>query len=532
MHVGGPLDPEGGTLVYNPRPTDIPAAANVDVPDQTFPRVSGPLHDPTALLYVRLEDLEPIDAGLRACEDQPARGNRPFKPGVARVGCPVRLKAGAPVEPVILRANAGDCIQVTLFNRLPETAPDLAGYNTLLPMIIRDRQAAFQAGEPANSVTTFNNNLIRPSSYVGLHPQMVEYDVNKGDGTVVGLNPADQIAPPDSQVTYTWYAGHLSKVEAECVGRGRGGRDPNPNQRCVDLVPTPVEFGGSNLTPADVIKQGQKGLIGAFIVEPVGSVWHDSLGALEQVPNRQDGGYTTVGTRADMTIESAFEITPPFIFEDMVAVIQKGQNHRFADGTAVPNIASEGGGIPEDSHDAGQKGINYGTEPAWFRFELAADADLGNGAAGSFGAQADAWKLYSNNLNSYGDPWTSVFTATAGDEVRMRVLQPTGVGRGTTFTLHGHIWSRDPYLPENPGCLFTPGVDCGVSSVEIGDNPKAWYLNGQESITPYNQFDIVLPSAGGVNAVDNTDYLFRDQASFGNTDGIWGILRVNPAATP
>ncbi|NIS76818.1 MAG: hypothetical protein GTO00_04180, partial [Deltaproteobacteria bacterium] len=532
MHVGGPLDPEGGTLVYNPRPTDIPAAANVDVPDQTFPRVSGPLHDPTALLYVRLEDLEPIDAGLRACEDQPARGNRPFKPGVARVGCPVRLKAGAPVEPVILRANAGDCIQVTLFNRLPETAPDLAGYNTLLPMIIRDRQAAFQAGEPANSVTTFNNNLIRPSSYVGLHPQMVEYDVNKGDGTVVGLNPADQIAPPDSQVTYTWYAGHLSKVEAECVGRGRGGRDPNPNQRCVDLVPTPVEFGGSNLTPADVIKQGQKGLIGAFIVEPVGSVWHDSLGALEQVPNRQDGGYTTVGTRADMTIESAFEITPPFIFEDMVAVIQKGQNHRFADGTAVPNIASEGRGIPEDSHDSGQKGINYGTEPAWFRFGVAAEANFGSGLG-----LVDGEKMFSNTLTG-GDPWTAVFTAPPGREARIRLLMPTGVGRGTTFDLHGHVWARDPYLPENRDCLtatsglgdgITPlafgGTGCGLSSVSIGHNPLAWYLGGQESVTPYAHFDVVLPSAGGVNSVTG-DYLFRDHASFGVTDGIWGILRV------
>jgi hypothetical protein len=36
---------------------------------------------------------------------------------------------------------------------------------------------------------------------------------------------------------------------------------------------------------------------------------------------------------------------------------------------------------------------------------------------------------------------------------------------------------------------------------------------------------VVLDSAGGENAVTG-DYLFRDQASFGNTDGIWGIMRV------
>jgi hypothetical protein len=38
---GGPLKPAGGTLVYNPRDGQ------------------GPLHDPTAMMYVRLDDLEP-----------------------------------------------------------------------------------------------------------------------------------------------------------------------------------------------------------------------------------------------------------------------------------------------------------------------------------------------------------------------------------------------------------------------------------------------------------------------------------------
>jgi hypothetical protein len=99
----------------------------------------------------------------------------------------------------------------------------------------------------------------------------------------------------------------------------------------------------------------------------------------------------------------------------------------------------------------------------------------------------------------------------------MRLLMPTGVGRGTTFDLHGHLWQRDPYIAG------------AVPSQTIGDNPIGFYLGGQESVQPSGHFDIVLPSAGGANAVPG-DYLFRDHGSFGNTDGLWGIFRVEAPA--
>ncbi|HEY1404324.1 MAG TPA: hypothetical protein VGB05_09375, partial [Pyrinomonadaceae bacterium] len=70
----------GGTLIYNPRANQ-----------------GGQLHDPTAILYVRSTDLD-------------ANG---------------QLLPGTPVEPLVLRANAGDCINLTLTNRLPEQPPDL-----------------------------------------------------------------------------------------------------------------------------------------------------------------------------------------------------------------------------------------------------------------------------------------------------------------------------------------------------------------------------------------------------------------------
>ena len=204
---------------------------------------------------------------------------------------------------------------------------------------------------------------------------------------------------------------------------------------------------------------------------------------------------------------------------------QSGLNHRFVNGEAVPNIASEGAGLPEDSHDAGQKAINYGSEPAWFRFAIQPDAGFGNAGAANTLGSVDAELMFSNSLVGE-DPATPVFTVPKGRQTRMRVLSPAGVGRGSTFDLHGHVWARDPYLPEDPTCLTAPTLaNCGLSSVSIGTNPLAWYLGGQESWMPSGHFDVVLPLAGGKNKIAG-DYLFRDHASFGVTDGLWGILRV------
>ena len=275
---------------------------------------------------------------------------------------------------------------------------------------------------------------------------------------------------------------------------------------------TPVEFGGSNLLPADKVKQGQKGLSGALVIEPQGSTWTT---AGETQPDRQDG----VGLRE--TRAMATVTAPGGTFREGVAMFKKGQNHRFAGGGPVQNIAGEGGAVPEDSHDAGQMSINYGTEPMWFRFGYAPQTPFG-----ILANEPNPELAYSNGLAG-GDPFTPVFTATAGQEFRMRVMSATGAGRGTTFNLHGHAWQRDPYVCPGSADLGLAGkcMPGEVGAQAIGTNPIGMTLGGQESVTPAQHFEVRLPSAGGGNAVVG-DYLFRDQASFGNTSGLWGILRV------
>jgi hypothetical protein len=187
--------------------------------------------------------------------------------------------------------------------------------------------------------------------------------------------------------------------------------------------------------------------------------------------------------------------------------------------------------------------MNYGTEPMWFRFGLQPDAPFGN-TPGGFGAVANPENAYSNTLIG-GDPATPIFTAAPGAPVRLHVLNPTGVMRGSVFHLHGHMWQRSPYVCPGQDDGLGAGMagkcnwtDFGAANFEIGSraigvNPIGKYLGAQESILPAAHFDIVLPGdglgptggAGGVHKVPG-DYLFRDQGSFGNTQGLWGILRV------
>ena len=57
-------------------------------------------------------------------------------------------------------------------------------------------------------------------------------------------------------------------------------------------------------------------------------------------------------------------------------------------------------------------------------------------------------------------------------------------------------------------------------------NPIGFYMGAQDGVQPAQHYDIVpVNGAGGVNKVTG-DYLFHDQGSFGNTSGLWGILRV------
>jgi len=485
-HAGNwALNPAGGTLVYNPR---------------VGPLGQGPIHDPTAILYVRTADIDPVTG---------------------------KLFPNVKVEPLVLRAAAGDCIEVTLRNALPphveiplldlagvpvtttvtnpdgtvtvvpvtvtdSTMPDLATYSTIQGVVKRDRGIAGGVVTNPFGATTFQTNLVRPSGYVGLHPQLVAYDVTAADGTVVGINPLglgkSGVINPTTVGKFRWYAGDITATR---VQQGKNTK--------FNLVATPVEFGGSNLMPSDMVKQGAKSLVGALVIEPRGATWNEDT---DDATGRQTATVTVNGTT----------------FRDFSAVFTKALTQYYADSSPVEHINGEGVGIPEDSQDATGMAINYGIEPLWFRAGIPPQSDFGNLGFGGIDPQHDLF----SNAKVGGDPATPVFLADSTTPFRMRVTNPYGTSRGTTFQLHGHLWPRDPYIcpgikDDIPGrCATTV-----VGSQKIGENLQSFFQGGQESITPATHFDIVPTQTGSPG-----DYLFRDSASIGNASGLWGIIRV------
>ena len=246
--------------------------------------------DPNAVLFVRESDL---DSG--------------------------KLKSGVRVEPLILRAAAGDWIKLTLKNDLPNDT-------TSTPF---DQSFSFRYGNPFNELprlpgdkpndppaATVGEVPMKISQQVGLHPQLVAYDVTESNGINVGFNPTGTVGPGQSR-DYYWYAGELVQ------------KDGKP-------IETPVEFGATNLVAADLMLQTQFGMVGALIIEPVGTVWkEDTL-----TPSSHASGTVTKDNRP--------------LFRECVLVMQN----------MVKNLSPgrEDSANQIGGRDAGFGAVNYRTE--------------------------------------------------------------------------------------------------------------------------------------------------------------------------
>ncbi len=622
-NAGGTLDPDGGTLVYNRRTVNVPTitvAGEDGGPPTTFQGGDGPLNDPTALMYVRAEDVtdrfipdvspdvEPIINGISMPDQMDDRcyvikynkkgevTDKNFAPWTA--GCPVRLRDDAPVEPMVIRANAGDCIEINLRNKLADqateagtnqlvftsggtpvfdevlaiasggdlvradgtavagnviydTMPDLAGWQDLFWVVNRDLKNPVRPPE----MHFFNNNLVRPSALAGLHAQLVEYDASRDDGVVVGGNPQSVLARPGGQHTYRYYAGHIESVFQGTTTKG------NKVTRNFARIATPVEFGGTNLLSADRVKQPQKGLYGALIIEPEGACHPDSAQsqectppALELVADGQGSGTATRKTRAQVTVVA--DLGPAGsggTYDEAVSVAYRIANLRWKNGTAVSNI-HQGELGREGAEDSGHAGFNYGTEPSWFRFGLPPDMPFGNAVDPfpTFGNIPNVHAFFANGLtlaqpvpgnsdptnfvpaipgvSADGDPATPVFRTTAGSPSRMHVLNGASADRDATFILHGHVWQRDPHVCPDDMRHGLEGL-CELDSLgsqALGLNPIGKYMGGEEGMGHVYGHWPILFNAGGTFAVPG-DYLFRDYAPSGARNGMFGILRADCA---
>lgn len=247
----------------------------------------------TGIMYVRSEDL---DNGL--------------------------LKTNVAVEPLVLRANAGDCIEVNLTNGIDPNGADVYTQN-------------FFMATPFN-VSPYPTKVSR---YVGLSPQLLSYDAAQSYGINVGWNrqgQKDQVVPFGQKITYQWYAGKISKNTT-------GG-----------LTHTPVEFGTLNLLPSDPLFQNINGLFGSMIIEPAGSSW-------------VCGGQTSGDCNSTNPSPASRTSATVKLYNNT------GQFREFA--LMISDAMLSNNNNPSQPITA-QGAVNYGTEPQAFRFANNATNDF------------------------------------------------------------------------------------------------------------------------------------------------------------
>jgi FtsP/CotA-like multicopper oxidase with cupredoxin domain len=319
-------------------------------------------------------------------------------------GGKVALKKDRPLEPLILRAAAGDWIRVTLRNAIPSDDPAVRLPQTL------------PYGTP------FSGNIDNPgalpqvnmltSALVGLHPQLVAFNPIKANGVRVGFNknyllgpgpnPNPQPGMPPVGSDFYWYAGEVS---LDSQGKVQG---------------KPIEFDATNLTPTDPLLQAQFGMVGALIIEPEGATWR----------------------RADLTSRATVDVKAPNanVFREFVVIDQN----------MVANAPSKTAPFAPAQGKIGA--INYRTEPRGLRIPSA------NVPASPQGYS----QLFSNSVNNPPvDPQTPVFVAAAGTPVRFRLLVPStstsnAVAAPPVFIVSGHNFQQEPYIEDSTMIGFNP----------------------------------------------------------------------------
>ena len=490
-----------------------------------------------------------------------------------------KLKSNVPREPLVLRAAAGDCIEITLENLVPASGN-------------------INVGAPDGVVPSINTTpvTLNTSRNVGLRPQLVSYDVTTDDGVNVGVNPVQSVVPPAggvvSKKTVHWYAGGIT---------ADGG------------TPKAIEFGAIGLAPADPLMQHPYGMLGALVIEPGGSTWtEDSNSHASATVTPTDGKKFREFVAIVQDDVAALKFTYPVALD--AAVGPDGPRWQL-NGEALPNnssvtvnpgdsivfsVKSGFHGITFMDKDQALASLDFGSFASAFK----AQPGVGPKAWGTDGETASA-KLATllaalqvkpttsanRTITSLAFQCTIHKTNMAGVLTITRGPVPTATAiMVPPYTLPTFpTWTRAinyrteplPYRyqdnnwldstagiadalsnalvsadPETPVFSVPAGMPVRVRMVHpggnaeqvatlhghnwqeepytndsqvIGTNPKSQSTGSRDTFGPNASFDMVLPSAGGAFAVPG-DYLLRTFIATDFQFGMWGLMRVGAAA--
>lgn len=309
-------------------------------------------------------------------------------------------------KPLILRANAGDWIEITLHNLF----------------------------NPGNPVPYFDYPRVpldmehTPSMRVSVNPQFLHYDTVCDSGINVGCNHREQTVAPGECKKYLWYA---DAEYGPCIIQSFG----------------------------DMRNHRYHGLFGTIVIEPPGAVWYQT-GSLKKTIHDEQAVITAPGQEnihecvlliqngirmldkngilVKTTISGTADNREPGKTGDMRAqekIEDMRQQEKMEDVREPGKIENvrrlekmEGGehGGDVDAEDTGEKGYNYRSER--FANRLKKDNRVE--------------KVFSSRV--HGDPATPIFKVYAGERVVFRTMMPADKPRNVGFGIHGHIWKEQP----------------------------------------------------------------------------------------
>jgi len=475
-------------------------------------------------------------AAMPACDELQDPQGGPARNGEVLQRLRLQFAAGRKLEPLVMHAAAGQCIDVHLRNLLPpqlDDGPDKAGQ-------VREAKASFNV---LPMITDgFNINQFRMSSSVGISPTLVFQSPAFGDGSNVGLNSAVVLRGRDGPGSdpFTSAPDRLDRqgtLVPPCVGNAA--IDGDEGERCralftwsaTDFMGTgsdfnkPVEFGAVPLRSfGDPLKHAGHGMAGALVIGPEGSHVCD------------DDRFAYSLQRPDGSPLPDADGAPLRMTEGPSTEICTSDGRRYVDHAIVMQDAvfATHGGLPvenlsgaEEPDDYGVKAMNFKTEPLWARTggdpsigfpernahdeaDMLSSAQVGAGPA----LRCIAGIRPNGALANACDPETPVLSANAGETVRLHFVHPGGHTRQQGLAVSGHAWN--PYPWKQGSRVLDPAAGSGIrQGVYNGFGPM---------------MGVTMQVVAGGEADAALDYLIRSQASFLFDGGLWGIFRVRDGA--
>jgi FtsP/CotA-like multicopper oxidase with cupredoxin domain len=445
-----------------PRRTFSVYAINVDI---TVDRFGD--HDPFGFMYVLAGALPAVRAQEAALKEAAAVDADPN-------GAKVSSGLGKdPIQPLVLRARLGECVVITLTNRL--TNPPRGGPGFGDPFI-----STQPGGVPAVSIDMAG----------------VPYNAAGGaGGQAVGNNPTGVMVPPGGSYTYQYYLDPLT---------GEGAK---------------VFRSGGNSTQLTA-----HGLFGALVAEPADAKWLDPETGADRTDDAAFNSFSAIIQRSAGVSFREFAIMYHEIGDEMFNLRRParedgGDTNCFDDpdglGAPLPML-DEGGidncGTDTDDYRPAGRALNYRSEPFFRRQELLVQQ---RGADDST-LPASESLMYSSYTN--GDPATPMPRSYLGEPTKTRLID-AGFEQLHVHHLHGG-GDRWPQNPAAQNSNFASGLQ-----KRPPNNTPSINLDSQ-SIGPVETYNLEHECGAGGCQQAVGDFLYHCHIAQHYIAGMFGIWRV------